>query len=93
MEEINLRIASINTNGIDKDKIIQLSKLKDYDILLIQETHNKFTKTLISELERINDALVVINNSTNNDIRAGIAVIFSKKNVGKIGKLYRKMNV
>ena len=79
MEEQNLRIASINTNGIDKAKIIQLNKLKDYDILLIQETHNKFTKTLISELERINDALVVINDSMNNDIRAGVAVVISNK--------------
>ena len=93
MEDLNLRIASINTNRLNKDKITQLTKLKDYDILLIQETHNKLTKALISEIERINYALVVINNSIDNDIRAGVAVIISKKNVDKIMKLYKKMIV
>jgi hypothetical protein len=45
MEEQNLHITSINTNGIDKEKIAQLIELKQYDKKLIQETPQQIIQT------------------------------------------------
>ena len=77
MEELNFHITSINTNCLDQDKMAQLLKLKNYDIILIQKTHNRLTKEMIRELEAKMDVIVVTNDSKYNETKAGVATIIS----------------
>ncbi len=46
MEGTNFRIASVNTNGIDKQKIDKIYDFMNHEIILIQETHNGFNKEI-----------------------------------------------
>ncbi len=62
-------------------KINELCKEKDYDIILIQETHNGFTKELIPYIE---DGLngIILNREAKFDIKGEVAIfIKSNKNI------------
>ena len=78
MEGKNFRLLSINVNGLDKEKVNKLTKIDDFDLLFLQETHNKVGNDLIEQIEREMDCIFLTNNDT--DTRAGgVATLIKNK--------------
>jgi exonuclease III len=75
MEEKNFHIASVNMNGIDENKILNLNNFNKYDIIMIQETHSGLTKELIEIIEDKLNSIVITSNPKHEDIKGGVAII------------------
>ena len=73
MEEQNFRLMSININGFSTDKIQKLTNIGDFDLLLIQETHNSLTDVTKDKLERELDCIIIRNNYVGIDTKGGVA--------------------
>jgi hypothetical protein len=61
MEEQNFRLLSINVNGINKEKILNLTKIGDFDLLFLQETHNGLTGEIKVQFEMDMDCMIINN--------------------------------
>jgi exonuclease III len=78
MEGKNFHILSINSNGLDREKIEKLTKLDDFDILYIQETLNKVDNDMKEQLERKMDCIVITKNANDGNV-GGVAMLIKNK--------------
>ena len=79
MEEQDFRLFSLNTNGLNIDKVTKLGQIRDFDIFFIQETHNGLTDIVREKLERELDCVVISNNYVGTDSRGGVATLIKNK--------------
>jgi exonuclease III len=78
-EGLNLRLLTININGINDNKIEKLCTLKKYDVILIQETHNGLTKKTIAKIEEKLNGIIIVNDAHPNDKGGGVAIVIKNK--------------